>query len=161
VDDLPSFKDYAMKGRTYRYFEGRPLYPFGFGLSFTKFEYSNLAIPDIFAADRDVTVAVDVQNVGASAGEEVVQLYLTDVDASVPVPLKALQGFERVFLNPGEKKTVRFGLRPEQFSLIGKDLKRAVEPGVFEVSVGGIQPGFKGQAAGRPDQGLTAKIEIR
>ncbi len=161
VNDLPPFKDYAMKGRTYRYFQGRPLYPFGFGLSFTKFEYSNLAVPEIVTADRDVTVAVDVQNIGAKAGEEVVQLYLTDVVASVPVPLKALQGFERVFLNPGEKKTVRFSLRPEQFSLIGKDLKRAVEPGVFEVSVGGIQPGFKGQAAEWPDQVLTAKIEIR
>jgi beta-glucosidase len=150
-----------MKGRTYRYFEGRALYPFGFGLSFTKFEYSNLAVREIVTGDRDTTVAVDVQNVGARAGEEVVQLYLTDVDASVPVPLKALQGFERIFLNPGEKKTVRFSLRPEQFSLIGKDLKRAVEPGVFEVSIGGIQPGFKGKAVEWPEQVLTAKIEIR
>jgi beta-glucosidase len=161
MNDLPPFKDYAMKGRTYRFFEGRPLYPFGFGLSFTKFEYSNLAVPEIVTADRDVTVAVDVQNVGVRAGEEVVQLYLTDVDASVPVPLKALQGFERVFLNPGEKKTVRFSLRPEQFSLIGRDLKRAVEQGVFEVSAGGMQPGFKGQTAEWPSQVLTAKIEIR
>ena len=161
VNDLPPFKDYAMKGRTYRYFEGRPLYPFGFGLSFTKFKYSNLTVAETITAGRDIAVAVDVQNVGAREGEEVVQLYLRDVEASVPVPLQALQDFERIFLNPGQKKTVRFSLRSEQFSLIGKDLKRAVEPGVFEVSVGGMQPGFKGQPAGWPDQTLSAKIEIR
>ncbi len=161
VADLPPFKDYQMKGHTYRYFEGEPLYPFGFGLSYTKFEYSNLMLPKIMARNEEITVAVDVQNAGARAGEEVVQLYLTDVEASVPVPLRSLQGFERVSLNPGEKKTVRFTLKPDQFSLIDKDFKRTIEPGAFEVAVGGMQPGFKGKAAECASQVLTARLDIK
>jgi len=118
--DLPPFKDYQMKGHTYRYFEGEPLDPFGFGLSYTKFEYSNLVLPKIMARNEEVTVAVDVQNAGARAWEEVVQLYLTDLEASVPVPLRSLQGFERVSLraNPPWNPLERFPAASHGESLV-------------------------------------------
>ncbi len=106
--DLPPFSDYAMKGRTYRFFEGRPLYPFGYGLSYTRFEYSRLSMPASVAAGESFEVRVDVRNVGTRAGEEVVQLYVRDKQASVPVPLRSLQGFRRILLNPGESRTVVF-----------------------------------------------------
>ncbi len=101
-----------MKGKTYRYFEGKPLYPFGHGLSYTRFEYGNLQLPEAARPDQNVMVAVDVENIGDMAGEEVVQLYITDLETSVPVPLRSLQGFQRVFLKPGQKKSVHFTLVP-------------------------------------------------
>ncbi len=161
VDQLPSFIDYAMKGRTYRYFEGEPLYPFGFGLSYTLFKYSNLSAPKIVQAREDVIISVDVENAGKMAGEEVVELYLTDVEASAPVPIRALKAFERISLRPGEKKTVRFTLAPEQLSLIDNNFKRVIEPGVFEVAVGGKQPGFKGSADARTTGALSARFEVK
>jgi len=159
--DLPPFKDYRMKGRTYRYFEGEPLYPFGFGLSYTKFEYSNLVVPKSLNRNQGFTVTVDVQNTGARAGDEVVQLYFSDVEATVPVPLRSLKGFERVFLNPGEKRAIRFELKPEVFSLIDKNFKRTIEPGIFEIAVGGCQPGARGKRVETSGPLLTARIEVR
>src|SRR6185295_12784621 len=93
VDQLPPFTDYSMAGRTYRYFKGEPLYPFGYGLSYTEFVYSNLRSTK--SADN-VKVTVDVKNTGERDGDEVVQLYLTDVAASVPVPIRTLVGFDRI-----------------------------------------------------------------
>src|SRR5437762_7995287 len=99
VDQLPPFTDYSMQGRTYRYFKGEPLYPFGFGLSYTKFKYDNLKISagQISAGD-ELKITADVTNVGDRPGDEVVQLYVTDVAASVPVPIRSLAGFKRVHL---------------------------------------------------------------
>ncbi len=141
---LPAFESYNMKGRTYRFFEGDPLFPFGYGLSYTKFSYRNLRLPREIQAGSEVRVAVEVENSGKLAGEEVVQLYLKHVKPSAPVPLRSLEGFRRVALRPGERKTVEFALTPRQLSLIDQDHRRIVEPGVFEISVGGKQPGFRG-----------------
>ncbi len=147
VDQLPPFTDYSMQGRTYRYFKGDPLYPFGFGLSFTTFKYDNLKFkPNSVKAGEPVTVSVEVQNVGDRAGEEVVQLYLSDLEASVPVAIRALAGFDRVSLNPREKRNISFTLTPRQMSVIDDAGKRVIEPGEFLVSVGGKQPGFTGRA---------------
>ena len=141
VEDLPPFEDYRMEGRTYRYFRGEPLFPFGYGLSYTTFAYSNLQISaKTIAPGETLTVSVEVQNVGQRAGDEVVQLYLSDVAASVPVPIRQLQGFERIHLAPGEKKRVTFTLTPRQLSLIDEEGRRVIEPGEFQVAVGGRQP---------------------
>lgn len=140
VDQLPSFEEYAMKGRTYRYFNGQPLYPFGYGLSYSKFVYSNLQIPSSAETGRNITVSVDVTNIGSVEGDEVVQLYVSNKSASVPVPIRSLEGFSRVNLKPGEKRTVTFTLKPYQLSVIDDNTKRMEQAGTFELSVGGGQP---------------------
>ena len=109
-----------MKGRTYRYFTGEPLYPFGHGLSYTRFAYAKLAVPKKAAVGRAGRgVGRGPERRRAMAADEVVQLYVTDVEASAPVPLRALKGFERVSLQPGEKRVVRFTLDDRAFSLVG------------------------------------------
>ena len=148
VDQLPPFTDYGMQGRTYRYFKGEPLYSFGYGLSYTKFAYSNLRFEKSAVRVGDVvTVTVDVTNAGEREGDEVVQLYLTDTSASAPVPIRTLVGFERVSLRPREKRTVTFTIAPRQMSLIDEGGKRVIEPGEFAVSIGGGQQGLKGRFA--------------
>jgi beta-glucosidase len=139
--DLPDFKDYNMKGRTYRYFEGTPLYPFGYGLSYTTFKYSNLVIPASAKTGENVTVKVDVENTGKMDGDEVAELYVKIKDAKVPVPIHSLQGFKRIYLKQGEKQTLEFILKPKQFLQISNDFKRVVVPGNFDIFVGGCQPG--------------------
>jgi beta-glucosidase len=160
VDQLPSFEDYSMEGRTYRYFGGEPLYPFGYGLSYTRFKYTGLIVPQTTRGDQDVLISADVENVGTREGDEVVELYVTDVEASVPVPVRSLRGFKRVRLKPGEKKTVRFTLKPRDLSLVDSEFKRVVEPGIFEVAVGGKQPGFKGYADAPTTGVLIGRFEV-
>ena len=160
AEDLPPFEDYRMQGRTYRYFPGEPLFPFGYGLSYTTFAYSNLRLSAKTIGSGDtLTVSVDVQNVGERAGDEVVQLYVSDVVASVPVPIRQLQGFERIQLLPGETKTVTFALSPRQLSLIDSDGRRVVEPGEFRISVGGCQPESK-DFAGEAKSTLIGSFEV-
>jgi beta-glucosidase len=130
VDQLPPFTDYSMKGRTYRYFTGEPLYSFGFGL-YTTFAYRKLTLPKKTTPDAPVVISVDVENTGAIAGEEVVELYLKGEGASWPRPIRSLGGFQRIALGSGETKAVQFTLQPRQ--LAGSQ--------TFEVSVGGMQPG--------------------
>lgn len=146
VDQLPPFTEYGMKGRTYRYFDGEPLFPFGFGLSYSQFQYRGLHVPSRVEMGQRVPVSVQIENAGSVAGDEVVELYVTDVHASAPVPIRSLQGFRRVHLKPHETATVRFELNPRQLSLISNKSERIVEPGEFRISVGGKQPGFKGTA---------------
>jgi len=146
ASQLPAFADYRMEGKTYRYFKGDPLYPFGHGLSYTKFEYDKLKVKRSVRAGQSVQVSVEVRNAGAVAGDEVVQLYLTDVAASVPVPLRSLRGVQRVTLRPGERRLVTFTLAPRDLTLVDDGGKRVLEPGEFTVVVGGKQPGFKGTA---------------
>ncbi len=147
ADDLPPFEAYGMQGRTYRYFKGQPLYPFGHGLSYTRFVYGDLKTSArSIRAGASVRVSVDVRNAGERAGDEVVQLYVTDVAASVPVPVRSLQGISRVSLKPGERRRVSFTLAPSQMSVIDDQGRRVVEPGEFLISVGGKQPGFAGTA---------------
>jgi beta-glucosidase len=141
VDQLPPFEEYDMTNRTYRYFTGTPLYPFGYGLSYTTFEYSDLELPERAVTGSEVRIKVTVTNTGALTGDEVVQLYLTDEKASSPRPLRQMEGFTRITLNPGENRRVEFTLKPGQFSIINNKDKRVIEPGWFTVAVGGRQPG--------------------
>lgn len=140
VDQLPPFTDYSMAGRTYRYFKGEPLYPFGFGLSYTKFGYSNLKFSaKSVKSGEPIKVTVDVKNTGDRDGDEVVQLYLTDVAASAPVPIRTLVGFDRISLKAGEKRTVTFTITSQQMSLINDRGQRVIEPGEFLLGIGGGQ----------------------
>jgi beta-glucosidase len=146
VEQLPPFDEYAMAGRTYRYFDGDALFPFGHGLSYTTFVYGHLTVPTTVQAGADVVVSAVIGNAGSRPGEEVVQLYLTDETAEVPVPIRSLAGIRRVFLEPGEVRRIEFRITPRQLSLIDTAERRVVEPGTFTVSVGGKQPGFSGTA---------------
>jgi beta-glucosidase len=144
ASDLPAFDDYSMENRTYRYFTGQPLYPFGFGLSYTTFAYRDLqVVPEEVKAGDPVSIQVKVENTGQRLGDEVVQLYLKDVEASLPVPLLQLQGFTRIRLAPGERQTVQFTLTAEQMAFADEDGKWVLEPGEFKVLVGGQQPDQK------------------
>ena len=143
-----------MENRTYRYFTGQPLYPFGFGLSYTTFTYRNLQIdPAQVEAGEPVSVQVEVENTGQRPGDEVVQLYLKDVEASLPVPQLQLQGFTRIRLAPGEKQTVQFTLTAGQMSFADESGKWVLEPGEFKVWVGGQQPDQKAASSARQCDG--------
>lgn len=155
VDDLPAFDDYNMKNRTYRYFTGQVLYPFGYGLSYTTFTYSKFNVSKNSNAGEPVKVTVKVKNTGKKAGEEVVQLYLSNLTADVPTPLRSLKGFKRVWLLPGEEKSVEFTLIPDAFSVIDNNNKKVVKPGKFLVTVGGCSPLFDAQ---KEEPGLLKKI---
>jgi beta-glucosidase len=137
VDDLPSFDNYAMEGRTYRYFRGEPLFAFGHGLSYTTFEFGDLQIrPAQAAIGGQVAVSVCVTNTGERAGDEVVQLYVRQPDAAVPRPIQELKGFTRVHLGPGERKTVTFTLHSHQLGYYDEGMRYAVQPGTVEVLIG-------------------------
>jgi beta-glucosidase len=140
IDQLPPFDDYSMADRTYRYFQGEPLYPFGYGLSYTSFAYSKPRVDHKkIAADGAVTVSVEVTNTGATASDEVVQLYL--MHPGVPgAPLRALQGFQRIHFDRGEKKTVSFHLQGRDLSIVVPEGVRRIVPGKVNVWVGGGQP---------------------
>jgi beta-glucosidase len=161
AEQLPPFDDYRMQGRTYRYFKGDPLYPFGHGLSYTTFRYDNLRLSaKSVRAGRGLTVSADVQNTGARAGEEVVQLYITDAASAYPVPVRSLAGVSRVRLNPGETRRVSFQVDPRHLSVIDDRGRRVVEPGEFVLSVGGKQPGFKGRADARTTGVVTGRFTV-
>jgi beta-glucosidase len=151
--DLPDFLNYKMEGRTYRYFQGTPLYPFGYGLSYTTFKYSNFSVPQTAKAGDKVVVKVDVENTGKMEGDEVAELYVKILNATVPVPIHSLQGYKRVHLKQGEKQTIEFTLTAKQFALVNKAMKRACEPGKYLISVGGCQPGKTEIAKGQAVQG--------
>ena len=144
VDDLPPFSDYAMTNRTYRYFHGEALFPFGYGLSYARFHYSNLQLPARARAGDSVTVAVDVQNAGAMAADEVVELYVSAVNATLPAPIRSLEGFQRITLAPGEQRRVTFHLPARAFSLVDDGGRRVVQPGTYDVAVGGKEAGTAG-----------------
>ena len=140
LDDLPAFDNYAMKGRTYRYYAGVPVYPFGYGLSFTSFAYAPLTVqPAAGGAENGLQVSTELSNTGQRAGDEVAQLYLT-FPAVPGAPRIALRGFQRVTLQPGERRTVRFDLSPRDLSAVTADGVREVMAGDYQVSVGSGQP---------------------
>ncbi len=154
VDQLPSFDNYDMECRTYKYFKGEPLYPFGYGLSYTTFKYDDLILDKKAKVGDNVTVKVKVTNAGKVAGDEVVQLYLKDEEASTIRPKVQLEGFKRIHLNAGESKVVEFELTARQFSMIGANEKRVIEKGWFTISIGGGQPDVKISNA------VSARIEL-
>ncbi len=155
TDQLPGFTDYTMAGRTYRYFEGEALYPFGYGLSYTNFTYSNPRVSRAsIRANGDITVSVDVTNAGAMASDEVVQLYLSR-EGVEGAPIRALQGFQRITLGAGETRTVTFALQNRQLSTVDNEGVRAVQPGQVDVWVGG------GQSVVREGLTPTAGVSTR
>ena len=140
VDQLPKFEDYSMADRTYRYFTGKPLYPFGYGLSYTTFSYSNLKIANANVNAGDpVSASVTVTNTGKLGGDEVVQLYLNfpDVDGA---PRIALRGFKRIHLNPGESRKVHFELKGRDLSMVTSLGQPIIAEGDYTLSIGGGQP---------------------
>jgi beta-glucosidase len=138
--DLGSFEDYSMNNRTYRYFKGVPEYGFGFGLSYTKFEYSELMTPQIISGNKKVLVSVKITNVGKMDGEEVTELYLSHLNLKTKVPIRALKGFDRNFLKAGQSKIVKFELNQEDFSIISTEGKNMFAKGKLLISLGGSQP---------------------
>ena len=120
VDDLPDFKNYNMENRTYKYFKGDPLFPFGHGLSYTSFAYTNLNIPDTLSINNDLEITVDVKNTGAVNGDEVVQLYVSH-EGKVDAAIRTLVGFERIHLKAGETKKLSFSISPKQYTLLNNE----------------------------------------
>lgn len=146
---LPHFEDYDMSKRTYRYSQDVPLYPFGFGLSYTQFAYSDLVLEQSAVKSGDgVNGRFTLTNQGSVAAEEVAQIYLTDEEASVLVPQHKLVSFERVALKPGESATIPFTIIPEMMMLVNEEGKSVLEPGSFRVQIGGCSPGARGQELG-------------
>ena len=143
VEQLPEFDDYSMNNRTYRYFTGEPLYPFGYGLSYSTFEYSGLTLSTIdLQAGNPLEVEVDVKNSGKLPGEEVVELYLTFPKVA-GAPSRALRGFTRVHLDAGEQRHVSLSLQARDLSFVRENGDRFVGAGDYVITVGGGQPGTK------------------
>jgi beta-glucosidase len=127
-----------------------PLFPFGFGLSYTQFRLQNLQVnKKQIRANENINVSIEVENTGKRAGAEVVQMYLRDMAASVTRPVKELRGFERINLQPGEKRLVNFTLKPEHLGFLDRTMKFIVEPGVFQVFVGS-----------NSESGITTQFEV-
>lgn len=149
VQDLPPFEDYSMAGRTYRYAETEPAYPFGFGLSYTQFYYSELAVPQVVLDPAEgLNFNLKVSNTGEWDGEEVVQVYLSDLEASTVVPRYKLVAFRRIGLRAGESKKIAFTLPGEDFMLVDDSGKWVLEAGTFRLWVGGCSPDRRGQDLG-------------
>jgi beta-glucosidase len=140
VSQLPNFEDYSMEGRTYRYFRGKPLYPFGYGLSYTTFNYSDLSLPQTKVNAGDpVGADVTVTNTGKAVGDEVVELYLKFPPVN-GAPLIALRGFQRIHLGPGESQKVHFELKNRDFGMVTDDGRPIIAGGDYVISIGGGQP---------------------
>lgn len=166
LEQLPPFEDYAMSRRTYRFFEGNPLYPFGYGLSYSTFRYSALnACPRTIRAGQPVSVEAVVTNEGPFAADEVVQLYVCRRSAPVPVPRRQLAGFCRLHLEPGQSAVVRFHIDPRQMAWYADDGTPVVGEGLLGIAVGGGQPPARwnsaGELRGEMDGILTDHVEIR
>jgi beta-glucosidase len=141
--DLPDFKSYDMTNRTYRYFTGEALYPFGYGLSYSTFNYSGLTAPASVIRGKNITITAIVKNTGKKDGEEVVQLYISYPGIKEKAPLKMLKGFKRISLKAGESKKISFTITPEQLSLVNEEGISYQTAGKLSISVGGGQPGVK------------------
>ena len=152
VGQLPVYYNHkSSSNRSYLWADSTPLFPFGYGLSYTTFEYSNpYVIPEKIPVDGEAIVSVEVTNAGKYSGDEVVQLYIHDVSTEyVTRPVKELKGFQRISLRPGERRIVEFRLAPDQLSFLNETMQRVVEPGIFEIMVGGSST-----------EVLTVKLEV-
>ena len=156
-DDLTGFSDYSMNGRTYRYFKGTPLYPFGYGLSYTTFRYDQLVLPAAVAKGKKLTLNVRVTNTGKKDGEEVVQLYVSTQNKNILAPIQALKGFQRIYLKAGQSKLIRFTITPDQLSLVDKEGKMYQPKEKMNISVGGGQPAVKNKTTSNV---LTQQLTI-
>lgn len=140
TDQLPSFDDYSMKGRTYRYFTGKVLYQFGYVLSYTNFKYTSGRLSSgVLRAGNPIAICAEVKNVGERDGDETVEAYLLAKGIS-GAPLRTLVGFEKVHLHQGETKSVEITIPPRQLSLVAPDGSRSVQAGEYELYLGGGQP---------------------
>jgi beta-glucosidase len=160
TDELPPYEDYNMEGRTYKYMDEEPLYPFGFGLSYTRFEFSDLQLStDEIDKGETVNAQVTVTNTGDMSAEEVVQLYLTDVKASFRVPDYSLKGIKRIALEPGESLEVSFEITSEMMEVIDMAGNAVMEPGAYTVTIAEASPGPRSRELGaaKPVEG-TIKV---
>lgn len=143
IDQLPDYEDYNMEGRTYRYFDGEVIYPFGYGLSYSEFKYDNLKIsPKNINQNDIITITVDITNFGPYSGEEVVQLYVGRNDLDYRIPRYDLKDFKRILIEKDQKKTINFILEASELRTINMEGKSVFEPGNITIHVGGCQPGF-------------------
>jgi beta-glucosidase len=157
LDQLPPFDDYSMNGRTYRYMTEEPLYPFGFGLSYTTFAYRDLQIKSPGSSGFDA--AVTVENTGAVAADEVVQFYLKALDSKLPAPLSQLIGFQRIHLEPGQSQTVSVTVKPEMLMLFDEHGRQVFQPGKFRLTAGSCSPGERGLTLGAAAP-VSVEVEI-
>ncbi|MHB8062482.1 MAG: glycoside hydrolase family 3 C-terminal domain-containing protein [Ruminiclostridium sp.] len=141
TEELPAFDDYSMDNRTYKFMKGDALYPFGFGLSYTSFQYSNVTCSDAIVKNgQSIFLSVDVENAGRYDADEVVQVYIKDTEASVRVPHHSLCGFKRIHVKSGVKVTVNFEISPKSMTIVDEEGKRYIENGQFTLYVGGSMP---------------------
>lgn len=140
VEDLPPFEEYSMQSRTYRYLDKEPLYPFGFGLSYTTFKYKTEGFPEKIGMEQNLEFQVEVENTGNFSGETVLQIYIHDREASTEVPIRKLVFFKSVFVNRGEKKSISVNVESKNFAVVNENGEYILEPGEFQVFIGGIQP---------------------
>ncbi|MCC7450552.1 MAG: glycoside hydrolase family 3 C-terminal domain-containing protein [Anaerolineae bacterium] len=160
LDQLPPFENYNMAGRTYRYMTEEPLYPFGFGLSYNRFQLDQLQLDQpMIRAGESLRFAVHLKNVSNRAGEDVVQVYLSDLEASVPVPIHKLVAFRRVSMSPNETRRLEFIIPAEHMMLVDESGNRQLEPGIFRLTVGSCLPGSRGVALGVPEP-VTAEFTV-
>lgn len=143
IDQLPDFTDYSMKGRTYRYFAGDALYEFGYGLSYTTFEYTDLKVPERRETNKAVEISVKVTNTGNRDGDEIVQLYVSRYGLPFETPIRSLKGFKRISLKKGEARVVSFTLQPEELAVVDDEGRIWAMPGEVLLSIGGKQPDKK------------------
>jgi beta-glucosidase len=139
-NDLPSFTDYSMNNRTYRYFKGKPLYAFGYGLSYSTFGYGAMDVPSVVKKGNSLTIHVKVTNNSKTDGEEVTELYLSHIGLKQKTAIRALKGFERTFLKAGETRDIAFKISPDDLSVTNATGGLVEVPGKIEISVGGSQP---------------------
>lgn len=151
LDQLPPYEDYAMKGRTYKYMNVDPLYPFGFGLSYTSFSYGEAKIASkTISKKQNISISVTLTNTGKVKSDEIVQLYVTDLIASVTVPNYQLAKMNRITLEAGESKEVTFELTPKAFEMVKENGSRTIESGDFKIYIGGSSPMKRSFELGAP-----------
>ena len=147
-----------MENRTYKYFKGDPLFPFGHGLSYSTFEYSNLKIEEQVKLKDAIEISVEIKNTSKIAGDDVVQIYLTHLDKQEQNAIRTLVSFDRVHLAAGETKTLNYNIDAKAYSWVNSEGKKILEPGNVLLSVGGKQPGFSGIANANSTSVLTKRV---